>query len=480
VARLAAIGFQDPKGALAHIAAMTGGVSRRAAIQRHLLPVMLQWFANGADPDYGLLAFRRLSDSLGQTHWFLRMLRDSSGAAARLTQVLSGSRFAGELLAYIPEAAAWLENDDELCPRALSMLEEEVCAIIARHNAPDEAAAVLRIVRRREVLRLAMAATLGLLSVQEIARGLSDITTVFLQGIVAVIRQSAAASDDSIEFAIIGMGRFGGREIGFGSDTDVMYVYRPKSVDQETAQSAARFIIGELGRLTEDARLPLELDIDLRPEGKDGVVVRSLDSYRAYYERWSLTWEAQALLRARGLAGDAALIIDFEALADEVRFPAGIGLNEIREVKRIKARIENERLPQGADPSRHLKLGRGSLSDVEWYVQLLQLEHGATVPSVRTTSTLDALAAEVAAGFVSEQDAEKLRAAWILASRIRSAMTLWANRTTDVLPVERRQLEGVARLLEYPPGSAAQLEEDYLATTRRARAVFERNFYGLA
>jgi glutamate-ammonia-ligase adenylyltransferase len=150
----------------------------------------------------------------------------------------------------------------------------------------------------------------------------------------------------------------------------------------------------------------------------------------------------------------------------------------VREVKRIKARVENERLPQGADPNRHLKLGRGSLSDVEWFVQLLQLQHAARIPALRTTSTLVALREASEAGLVSEADADTLRAAWVFASRARSAITLWTNRTSDVLPTDRAQLEGVARVMEYPPGSANQLDQDYLALTRRARGVFERRFYG--
>ncbi|NQX33863.1 bifunctional [glutamine synthetase] adenylyltransferase/[glutamine synthetase]-adenylyl-L-tyrosine phosphorylase [Herbiconiux sp. VKM Ac-2851] len=478
-ARLAAIGFQNPGGALGHIRAMTAGVSRRAQIQRTLLPVMLQWFANGADPDYGLLAFRRLSDTLGETYWFLRMLRDSSGAAARLTQVLSGSRFVGELLERIPEAAAWLENDEELRPRPRAVLDDEMRSIVARHDTPDAAAMALRTARRREVLRLAIASILGMVTVQELGKGLTDVTTVLLEGTVAVIRQSAAlAHGDGIEFAIIGMGRYGGGELGFGSDADVLYVFRPVRVDTATGQSVAQFIVNELVRLTEDARLPLDLDIDLRPEGKNGPAVRSFASYATYYERWSLTWEAQALLRANGVAGDRALIEDFHALADTVRYPSTLSETEAREVKRIKARVEKERLPQGADPARHLKLGRGSLSDVEWYVQLLQLQNASPIPSLRTTSTLLALAAEEAAGLINHDDARKLREAWIFASRARSAMTLWTNKTSDVLPSDRRSLEGVARLLEYPPGSASQLEEDYLGVTRRSRTVFERLFYG--
>jgi glutamate-ammonia-ligase adenylyltransferase len=324
---------------------------------------------------------------------------------------------------------------------------------------------------------LAFSAILGFCTVDELAQGLTDVTENVIVGVLEAIRKERS-DGRSIEFAVIGMGRFGGRELGFGSDADVMYVFRAQGTDVDAAHTTAKAIVSELGRLTEDNRLPLDLDIGLRPEGKNGPSVRSLDSYRAYYERWSLTWEAQALLRARGVAGDPALLDDFAALADEVRYPAHISEQAVREVRRIKARVENERLPQGADPTRHLKLGRGSLSDVEWFVQLIQLEHAAAFPALRTTSTLEALAVAAGSELVSESDAARLREAWIFASRARSAMTLWSNKTADVLPLDRVQLEGVARLLEYPPGSASALEQDYLAVTRRARAVFERSFYG--
>ncbi|MCU1582707.1 MAG: bifunctional [glutamine synthetase] adenylyltransferase/[glutamine synthetase]-adenylyl-L-tyrosine [Microbacteriaceae bacterium] len=473
-ARLAAIGFHDAKGALAHIAALTSGVSRRAQIQRHLLPVMLQWFADGPDPDHGLLAFRRLSDDLGESYWFLRMLRDSSGAAKRLTSVLSGSRFAVMLFERIPEAAAWFENEEELRPRSLEALLDEAMATVARHSLLETATLALRTARRREVLRLAVAAILGLIDVEELGRSLSNVTTALLTGVLTALREP----DDGLEFAIIAMGRFGGRELGFGSDADVMYVYRATTLTGEQAQAKAERLVSEVLRHTEDLRLPLDLDINLRPEGKNGAVVRSLDSYRAYYQRWSLTWEAQALLRSRAVVGDAALMSDFESLADEVRYPKAISDNDVREVKRIKARVESERLPQGADPSRHLKLGRGSLSDVEWFVQLIQLQHGARIPALRTTSTLEALSVATAEGFIEPDEAARLRDAWVLASRARSAMTLWTARTLDVLPTDRQQLDGVARLLEYAPGSATELDDDYLRITRLARQVFEKRFYG--
>jgi len=477
-ARLAAIGFRDPRGALGHIAALTSGVSRRAAIQRTLLPVLLQWFADGADPDGGLLAFRRISESLNDAHWYLRMLRDSQDAAQRMTEALSTSRFVVELLERYPQAVRWLEDDDALRPRAWAVLREETSATVARHSDRNTAAQALRTARRREVLRLALAGIAGTVTIEELGQSLSDINTAILTGVLRAIRREEGPWP---EFAIIAMGRYGGAELGFGSDADVMFVHRPVAgMSPELAQSRAEHIVAELKRLTTDDRLPLDLDLDLRPEGKNGPVVRSLRSYEAYYARWSLTWEAQALLRARGVAGDHQLVADFTALADGVRYPEAVPEGEIREIKRIKARVENERLPQGADPARHLKLGRGTLSDVEWLLQLLQLEHGATTPELRTPSTLKGLRAAESAGLLSADDAERLREAWLLSSRLRSAITLWANRTSDIFPTEMRQLDGVARLLGYPPGSAVVLEEHYLRLTRRSRSVFERLFYGVS
>lgn len=479
-ARLAAIGFRDPDGALRHIGVLTSGLSRRATIQRNLLPVILQWLSEGADPDRGLLVFRRLSDALGESHWFLRMLRDSSGAGHRLTQLLSGGKLVGDLFERIPEAVAWLENDADLVPRSLAMLDDEGGAIAKRHSRdPDGAALALRHARRREILRIAIASILELIDVQEVGRALSDVTTFTVRTALSISRsRPESAEPDGMQFAVIGMGRFGGGELGFGSDADVVYVYRAPEGSGERAQRAAERIVSDLNGLTNDLQFPLDLDIGLRPEGKNGAVVRSLDSYRAYYQRWSLTWEAQALLRARSVAGDELLCTDFAALADEVRYPTRISEKDVREVRRIKARVESERLPQGAEPSRHLKLGRGSLSDVEWLVQLLQLQYGASVEGLRTTSTLDALGIAQDAALLTASDVHKLREAWLFASRARSAMTLWASKTSDVLPVDRAQLDGVARLMGYPPNSASKLEEDYLRVTRRARRVFEANFYG--
>jgi glutamate-ammonia-ligase adenylyltransferase len=477
--RLAAIGFRDPAGALRHIAALTSGLSRKATIQRHLMPVMIRWFADGVDPDYGLLVFRRISERLGNTPWFLRMLRDSAGAAESLTRVLSGSRYIGELMEWIPESVAWLDDDALLRPRSGAALQEEARAIQTRWDDIEDAMRSVRALRRREMLRVAMAAVLEVVSIEELSDALTTITEVTIQATLrAVRREVVPPEDNALDFSVIAMGRFGGREIGFGSDADVMYVYRANGIDPQRASTLALKLVAGLREHSEDHRLPLDLDAELRPEGRSGPLARSLDAYAEYYRRWSLSWEAQALLRARGVAGSVKLINDFVALADDVRYPETADPNGLREIRRIKARVENERLPQGADPARHLKLGPGSISDVEWLVQILQLQHARAIPALRTTSTLGALRAAADAGLIAADAADKLAASWHLASRLRSANTLLSGQTSDVLPADRARLDGIGRILEYPPHSATQVEEDYLGATRRARRVFEKLFYG--
>lgn len=477
-ARLWSIGFRDPDGAMRHLAALTRGTSRRAKIQRNLMPVLLQWLAEGTDPDFGLLAFRRVSEANQDTPWYLRLLRDGTVAGERLMRVLSCSRFVADLLESMPESVAWLERAEALEPMSLQVLLDEMRALAARRKTIDEAATALRAIHRREILRLAMGRVIGVTDDDAVAAGLDAAHTALLDGLLLALRRMRP-EDDDIELALIGMGRFGGGEMGFGSDIDLMAVCRaPQSVTQEDMLRRAGSLVSELRRLVSDPRFPVDLDFDLRPEGKNGPLVRSLESYRAYYERWSVTWETQALLRARPVAGSSALGKDFEELANALRYPEDFPESAIREVRRIKARVEAERLPRGVEPGRHLKLGPGGISDVEWLVQLLQLEHGAEHPELRTVSTLRGLAAAVELGLIDAESGEQLEESWRVASEVRSAGRLWSGKASDVLPFAREDLEGIAGVLGMPSGQTSELEERWLSVSRRARAVFERDFFG--
>ena len=502
--RLAALGYRDPRGAMRHIQALTSGVSRRAEIQRHLMPVLLGWFADGVDADAGLLGFRIVSESLGTTSWYLRMLRDSPAAAERLCHILSSSRYITDLLEDAPTSITWLDKVADLQPLGAAALKAEIASLLSRHDDSAEAMRAVRYLRRREILRIAMGDALNLLGVQQVCTGLATVDECTIgaalalaerEEITAKEREEAAGIREIpeeepknpllTEIAVIAMGRLGGAENGFGSDADVMFVHRSvEGAGEEEAQSQANRIVNRLMQLIKQpvrpairAERPLEVDADLRPEGKQGAMVRSLDSYRAYYERWAETWEFQALLRARPIAGSEELGRAFIELIDPYRYPREFTAEQAQQVRRMKARVEHERMPHGADRTRQLKLGRGGLSDVEWLVQLIQLQHAHEVQGLRTTSTLEALNAAVEANLVAAEDAEVLRDAWLLATKIRGGNVLRGVRQSDLLPTLRDALEAVARWSGYTPGSARQLEEDYLRVTRNARKVYERLFF---
>ncbi len=483
-ARLDALGYLDPPGALRHLEALTTGVSRRAAIQRTLLPVMLSWFADAPDPDGGLLAFRQVSEALGSTHWYLRLLRDEGAVAERLAQLLATSRYVVDLLLRAPEAVALLADDEELVPRTVESLHAELAAAVGRQDDGEQAVAAARGVRRRELFRVAVADLLGLLDVDAVGAALTDVNAATLQAALDVATRSVASNrTDGVptRISVIAMGRFGGHELGYGSDADVMFVHDPHpGVDEKDATDAAHAVANELRRLlgVPAPEPPLVIDPDLRPEGRQGPLVRTIASYGAYYERWSEVWESQALLRAEPVAGDEELGRRFVELIDPLRYPEG-GIDDaaVREIRRIKARIDAERLPRGADPARHTKLGPGGLADVEWTVQLLQLRHGAELAGLRTTRTVAALTAAEAAGLVKQEEAETLIRAWRSATRVRNALVLTRGKPGDSLPTDLRELSGVARVLGYPPGAAGTMVDDYRRSTRRARTVVDGVFY---
>jgi glutamate-ammonia-ligase adenylyltransferase len=481
--RLAALGFLDPQAALRHLEALTSGVSRAAQIQRTLLPAMLGWFADAPDPDAGLFGFRRISESLGSTPWYLSTLRDEGEVAERLARILATSRYATGLLEREPQGVRMLGAD--LTPLSAEALTEEMLASSGRHDQPEAAALAIRGIRRRELLRIAAGDLLGLTDVAAVGAGLSRLTDATLEATLDVagraVRQQRDLDAAPTRMAMVAMGRYGGFELSYGSDADVLFVHDPEpGADPQAASSYAQAVANELRRLL---ALPgpdpaLEVDADLRPEGKQGALVRTLDSYAAYYARWSKVWEAQALLRADAVVGDLEVRRRFEELIDPLRYPAdGLSEDDIIEVRRIKARVDDERLPRGADPHTHLKLGRGGLADIEWTVQLLQMRYAGTVPGLRTSRTLEALAAAREAGLVTEEDAAVLQQTWRRVSRVRNAVTLVRGRPGDELPRDIRERAAVASILGYPAGSSDAMVNDQLRYTRLARAVVERIFW---
>lgn len=476
-ARLSALGYKDPDGALRHLEALTSGVSRKAAIQRTLLPVMLEWFAQAPDPDSGLFGFRQVSEALGTTPWYLRLLRDESATAERLAKVLATSKYATDLLLRAPEAVNLLTSTETLTPRTHEELKTEISAIASRYENPTEAVSAIRAVRRRELFRVSCADLLGELDVEEVGQVLTNITDATISGTLEIVSRGI---ENPPPFLVIAMGRFGGGELGYGSDADVMFCFA-ETADAQLDGNAAHSLANNLRTLlmAPSPDPELAIDADLRPEGKNGPLVRSLTSYSNYYDRWSAGWETQALLRANICAGDVELAKSFIGLINPVRYPEnGITENDLREIRRLKARMEAERLPRGVDPTLHTKLGPGGLSDVEWLAQVIQLKFAYKFGQLRSTKTIETLRNAQALDLISAQDAQWAIEAWLLCTKVRNAITLVKGKASDVLPTDLADLARVAFLLGYGLRGGQQLTDDYRRTTRRARDVIKREFYG--
>ncbi|GGG04944.1 glutamate-ammonia-ligase adenylyltransferase [Rhodococcoides trifolii] len=487
--QLSALGYSTPENALGHLSALVGMGARRGRIQSVLLPTLLEWLGETPDPDAGLLAYRRLSESMADQPWFLRLIRDEGPVAYRLMKVLGSSAYLQNVLQNAPEVIR-LFADGPTGPRLLDVDPVEtygaILASSARYEDPVRAVGAARSLRRYELARVASADILGLLDVPEVCRALSSVWSAVINAALdAAVRASVAERGEPAPatIAIIGMGRLGGNELGYGSDADVLFVCETVGDNEDSdavkwANTIADRVRKLLGSPSQDP--PLEVDTGLRPEGRNGPVVRTLSAYDSYYSQWAQPWEVQALLRAHQVAGDQDLGVRFLLMADKVRYPeGGVSEDAVREIRRIKARVDAERLPKGADPTTHTKLGRGGLADVEWTVQLIQLRHAHRIPALHNTSTLQSLDAIGAAELMSPGDVDLLRQAWLTATKARNALVLVRGKPTDQLPGQGKILSAVAQVAGWSSDDAGEFLDNYLRVTRRAKAVVERTFGGL-
>jgi glutamate-ammonia-ligase adenylyltransferase len=482
--RLAALGFANPDRAMASLRALTAGLSRRATLMRAMLPVMLPWLAEAPDPDGGLAALRVLAEALGDRAAFYGMVRDNPAGAELLCTVLGSSRLLGDLLARHPELLAAMADPHRLAAaREPAELVASASAIVARHTDAAAAWDGLRRFKRRELVRVAVRDLTGQVPVEQVGVELSALAQACLAaGLLVATREAGegtAPDPPPVRLAVLAMGKLGGTELSYTSDLDVLFCHEAApGADPEVAARAADRVLKELLRglsaVTPEGTA-FEVDPNLRPEGRNGPLSRTLRSYQAYWDRWAEPWERQALIKVRPVAGDPELAERFRQEAAARVYVDPLEAATVAEVRRMKARVESERLPAGADPKLHLKLGPGGLADVEWTVQLLQLRVGGARPEVRVASTLAALDALASAGALDSGEAAWLADAYRLCLRIRNLAYLVAGRPVDTLPTDPVALERLARVLGEP--GRQRLLEDYRRATRRARRVVDRRLW---
>jgi glutamate-ammonia-ligase adenylyltransferase len=470
--RLAAFGFTDIARTRQAVRELAFGLTRRSKLLQELLPVILEWLSGTPDPDLGLLQLRRLAEGPARSSSLATTFRDAPGAAERACRLLGSSRVVGDALRRQPEFVDRLDDEevlgaevtrDELVADALNTLEWR--------GDDEQRREGLRRFKRRELLRIATRDLLGYASLETSGLELTALAEASLEAALAGLAPP-------LPFAVIGMGRLGGAELSYGSDIDVMFVYEGDSPqDFDAAERIASQLVQEIGATTAEGQT-FRVDARLRPQGIEGPLARSLAGFTTYYEQWGQVWERQALTKARFVAGDPALGDRFARLVDRVVYQYPFTADNAREVRRMKARIERERIPPGEDPQFHLKLGRGSLSDVEFTAQLLQLVHGRAHSDLRVPGTIVALHRLRDEAILDGDDAEVLESAYRFCERTRNALYLRTGRPADALPSDRQELDRLGLLLGYVHQPQSALRDDYRRVTRRARRVVERVFYG--
>ncbi|HEX5615088.1 MAG TPA: bifunctional [glutamine synthetase] adenylyltransferase/[glutamine synthetase]-adenylyl-L-tyrosine phosphorylase [Acidimicrobiia bacterium] len=470
--RLSAFGFRDAEQTRAALVELTAGLTRRSRVMHHLMPVLLGWLSETPDPDLGLLQLRRMVEGPTRSATFARRFRETPIAAERTCRVLGASRVLGLALHRAPEFLDVLADDDALLATVErdAMIDEALGTLDWRHD--DESRyAGLRRFKRRHLLRIGARDLLGIADVETVGRELSALAD-------ACVAAALGSLEPPLPFAVVGMGRLGGCELSYASDIDVLFVYDGDGPDAfAAAERVATELMRAIGATTAEGQT-FRIDADLRPEGKAGPLARSLRAYDRYYREWVQTWERQALTRARPVAGDDTLASAFIASTLPAVYRDPLPADDVREIRRMKARIERERIPAHEDPRFHLKLGRGSLSDVEFTVQLLQLTHGARHDRLRAASTVQALDALESLDLVAHDDAAALRESFRLCERARNYRYLLTGTPSDALPVDSDEATKLARMLGYVARPQQALRDDYRRVTRRARDVVERLFYG--
>jgi glutamate-ammonia-ligase adenylyltransferase len=470
--RLAAFGFADADRTRQALSELTRGLTRSSRLMQQLLPLLLDWLSESPDPDQGLVGLRTLAGAPHRRDLLVTAFRESPEVARRLCLLLGTSRRLGEIIARHPDFVELL--DDRAALTALEPDELVQNAMIAADQGPYRRPGALRHFFETETVRIAARDLLDLSSLHETGRALANLGA-------AVVAAGLHAVAPGVPMAVIGMGSFGGAEIAYGSDLDVLLVYEGTTASDMQAAEHAASALFRLCNGSTPAEGIVRIDASLRPEGRQGPLARSLDAFERYHRRWGETWERQALLRARPVAGNEAVVERFVALADQAVWSSPLDETAEREIRRMKARIERERIPPSDDPQFHLKLGRGSLADVEWTAQLLQLRTGT-----RATGTRDALDLLERAGALDATDAGALREAYGFCARTRNRWHLVGSYVAgaggvvgsgaDAMPRQPQLQSRLARSLGTTP---TELRESYRRVTRRSRKVVERVFYGL-
>jgi len=432
---LSAMGFRDPETAFGRLDSLIDSGTRVGKVLEHVFAVAGPALALAPDPDAALVRFERVVEGFEGDEQADRMASNPD-LARRLALAVGASSWLSDGLAGRSEALSVLEPGG-----GEGRAEDRLLAVGAAYAAHD-------------------------IRVPEVGRTLADVAD-------AVVAEAVRAARPGLPFAVLGLGKLGGRELNFASDLDVVFVFEGEGPDAfEEALRAAEAVLAGI----RDGGF--EADADLRPEGRNGPLARSLAAYLEYWERWGETWEFQSLLKARAIAGDETLGRRLALAAADFAYPGFLPLERVAEIRRMRVRMERERV-KPADARRfHFKLGHGGLADVQFAVELAQMRYGHEREAVRTTNTVEALEALAAERLVEDSVSLALGEAYVFLNEVKNALEVDRRVRAEAVPPTPEGQLALARRMGYEEYPRQAFLEDYRRITRRARNAMDRVFYG--
>ncbi len=493
IARLREWGFADPETSYENLLLLRDGpVSARARARRkrvlyELAPALLGNILRAADPDLALQNMATFVSSIGARTSVLALLNENPGTLRMLAELFGGSQFLANAFVRHPELLDTLVRADLVrVQRTGEELSADLEQVLGGDADFEEALDALRRFRNQEFLRIGINDLQSLLDPVEVSRELTTLAEVCLRSAAAVAARDVCARYGwprlPGELVILGLGKLGGAELNYNSDLDLIFIY-DEAADPATAVAAhERFskftqrLITVLQTTTREG-IVYRIDTRLRPSGRSGPLVSSLDGFRRYHETSAQVWERQALIKARPVAGDSTLGETVAGIVSAFVYRAPLTREEVREIRRLRQRMERE-LARESRERMNIKTGRGGLVDVEFLTQMLQLWTGGQTPRVRVRNTLDALRALADIGVLSTDDSALLTDGYRFLRRVENALRLAHDRPVEDLDRGRMDLSAVAKRVGIGDGPSAgeALWREYEVRREAIRACYERWF----
>ena len=498
---LAQYNFTDLAKATHNLQSLAGDNTYTREIFAEIAELVLQAMSESSDLNAALNNFERYANTVFDRNLFYTILRDAPALVPLLTISFGSSQYLSDTLMRHPEYFEWMMEPGVMSQtKDRDTMYQELSRMVCLTKSVDKKLSAMRRYKRRETLRIGIRDLLGAANLETTTLELSNLAEASLQIAYELAKADITEKygipqfvlDEEVPetlrpenvgtatFAVIGMGKLGGSELNFSSDVDVMFVYSHEGKTTKGVENRhyfnkmSEFVIRAMSEITEEGYV-FRMDARLRPESSAGCIARSLDSYEAYYEGWGETFDRQALIKARHVAGDEKLGRMFIEMVQPFVYQRYLDEDSIslirEEIARTKKRIERR---IGEKNATHVKLGFGGIREIEFIVQMMQLVRGGQDKQLRERNTLKAIDKLHAKEHFNETERNQLSEAYRFLRTVEHRIQIEFDRQLHVLPDKPDELDKLARRTGY--STTSDFMRDYTTHTNRVRQIFEKIF----